>query len=112
MESRNEFYVHLSSKANSTDISSNKNTGFTKNIKPTLQFQDEFDVVFGIIIFELKTISIEKGDRNYGLELATHFTNKDGIFRDGYNITYVSQNDIYSDSLEKFTYNLNNGNTR
>ena len=46
-------------------------------IKPTFHLQDEFDVALESIIFELKIISMEKEDKNYRLELAAHFTNKD-----------------------------------
>ena len=69
MESRNEFYVYLSSNANSIEYSSNKNTGFTNNIKPTLHLQDEFDVALEKIIFEPKIISIEKNDKSYGIKM-------------------------------------------
>ena len=101
MESRNELYVYLSSKGNSIKFSSNKNTWFTYIIKPKLSLQDKFDVALENIIFEPKIISIEKEDKNYGLELAAYFTNKDGIFHDGYNITYMPQIYIHGDTLEK-----------
>ena len=51
MESRNEFYVYLSSNANNIEFPSNKNTGFTNDIKPTLNLQDQFDVTLENIIF-------------------------------------------------------------
>ena len=51
MESRNEFYVYPSSNTNNIEFPSNKNIGFTDNIKPTLHMQDEFDVALENIIF-------------------------------------------------------------
>ena len=38
---------------------------------------------------------------NYGIELTAHFTNKDGIFHDGYKITYILQNHIQGDTIDK-----------
>ena len=42
---------------------------------------------------------------NYGIALAAHLTNKDGIFHDGCKITCVPQNDIQG--VDKLKYNLN-----
>ena len=52
MESRNEFYVYLSSTANGIEFPSNKNAGFTIDIKLSLHLQDGFDVASENIIFE------------------------------------------------------------
>ena len=57
-------------------------TGFTINFKPTLHLQVELDVALKTIIFELRIISFQKGDKNYGIELAACFTNKDKIYHD------------------------------
>ena len=59
------------------------------------------------MIFKSKIISVEKRDKNYGLEFATDFTNKYAIFHDEYNITYVLENDIHGDILETLLYNIN-----
>ena len=69
--------------------------------------QDELDVSLENIIFKPKIISINKWDKNYGLELAEYLTNKYGTCRGGYNIIYVLQNDIHGDILDKSIYNLN-----
>ena len=41
------------------------------------------------IILEPKILSVVKGDNNYGIEFTELFINKDGMFYNGYNITYV-----------------------
>ena len=107
MKSRNEFYVYLSSNTNNIEFLSNKNTSFTNNIKPTLHLQDEFDVALENIIFELKIISIETVDKNYGIQLTARFTNNYGIYPLGYKITYVPQNDIHGGTVAMLIYNLN-----
>ena len=91
MESRTEFYVYLISNANNIKLPSNKNNGFTNNFKSTLHLRDEFDVALENIIFEPKIIAIEKGDKNYGIELAARFTNKDELYHDRYKAKYVSK---------------------
>ena len=59
------------------------------------------------IIFEPKMISIEKADKNHGIELATRFTNKDAIYHDGYDAKYFPSNYIHGDTLNKLIYSLN-----
>ena len=107
MEACNEFYVYLSSNANSIEYQSNKNSGFTNNIKPTLHLQDEFDVALENIIFEPKIIAIEKNDKNYNIQVNIHFTDKNGIYHKGYKVNYTPQNDIHGDTIDEVIYNLN-----
>ena len=45
------------------------------------------------------------GDKNYGIELAAQFTNKNGPYHDGYKVKYVPQNDIHSDTIDELIYN-------
>ena len=35
------------------------------------------------------------GDKNYGIELAAQFTNKNGPYHDGYKVKYVPQNHLH-----------------
>ena len=73
----NFMFIFFFSKANGIEFLSNKNRTFTNNIEPTLHFKDELHVALENIIFQIKLISFEKGDKNYGLELAASLTNKD-----------------------------------
>ena len=55
-----------------------------------------------------RPVTIEKGDKKYGVKLGVHWTNEKGLYNNGYKTKYTPQKDIHGDTVDKLIYNLNN----
>ena len=107
MESRDDFYVYLSSKSNSNEFPLNKNNAFTNVIKPTLQFNGEFDVALENIIFDPNLILIKKMDTDFEFSIEVNFINDVGEMKGIYNVHYKPTKNIYGNTIEDLIINLN-----
>ena len=107
METKDEFYVYLSSEFNKNEFPLNNSNSFTNIIKPFIPLSSTYDVALENIIFDPKIPLIKKNDENYSANIFIEFTKKNGS-KGGYGVVYFPESHIKADNINNLIDHINN----
>ena len=107
METKDDFYVYLSSIFNKNDFPYNNSNSFTNSIKPTIPLNSTYDVALENIIFDPKIPLIKKNDLDYSAHIFIKYVKQDGS-EGGNGVRYFPESHIKADNISQLIDHINN----
>ena len=107
MDTRDDFYIYLSSQFNHKEFPGNSTNSFTNVIKPSLSLDSAYDVALENIIFEPDMYTIRKYDEDYGAYITVRYTKQNGSIG-GYSVRYVPMSNIKAQNVFQLVQYINN----